>query len=333
MRLYNCIEKNIIIDGKYSIVPIRDEDKFLIMKWRNEQFYHLRQSKILKKNEQLEYFRKVVSELFEKEYPDQLLFSYLENEVCIGYGGLVHINWIDKNAEISFLLKTELENEFFEAHWSLFLKMIEKVAFIELNLRKIFTYAFDLRPRLFKLLEMNHYFLDARLKDQFIDVLIHYKINPIFLRKAGHEDLNLIFRWANEEQVRNQSFNSEIISINDHKIWYKNSLRDENCLILIGENPSGFPIGQVRFNKLMGDKTCIIAISIDADFRNQGLGSKLIEQATKYFLKKNQDYIIKAYIKIENIASSKSFLKAGFKFEDEILFQGQRSVLYTKVKL
>ena len=48
---------------------------------------------------------------------------------CIGYGGLVHINWIDKNAEISFVLNTNLESNEFSFHWSNYLGLIEKVAF------------------------------------------------------------------------------------------------------------------------------------------------------------------------------------------------------------
>jgi hypothetical protein len=35
---------------------------------------------------------------------ESLLFSFLKNGECIGYGGLVHINWIDQNAEISFMI-------------------------------------------------------------------------------------------------------------------------------------------------------------------------------------------------------------------------------------
>jgi hypothetical protein len=52
--------------------------------------------------------------LFEQQQPSQLLFSFLENDKCIGYGGLVHINWIDSNAEISFIMNTQLEKDRFQ---------------------------------------------------------------------------------------------------------------------------------------------------------------------------------------------------------------------------
>src|SRR5690606_2401803 len=131
------------------LVTIRYQDRFDIMKWRNEQIFHLRQNKVLTEEDQAHYFSNVVSKLFDQIQPNQILFSYLENEKCIGYGGLVHINWVDKNAEISFILNTEIEADLLEMHWKTFLSLIEKLAFEELGLHKIYTYAFDLRPYLY----------------------------------------------------------------------------------------------------------------------------------------------------------------------------------------
>ena len=181
MGNYNCLNNSIFRQDSFSIVPIRYEDRFDIMKWRNEQIYHLRQNKPLTDEDQENYFNKVVARLFEQEQPNQLLFSYLENDKCIGYGGLVHINWIDKNAEISFIMDTELEKNSFHTHWCNFLNLIEQVAFEEIKFHKIFVYAFDLRPHLYKVLESSDYSEDARLKEhcffgnKFIDVLIYSK--------------------------------------------------------------------------------------------------------------------------------------------------------------
>jgi RimJ/RimL family protein N-acetyltransferase len=152
------------------------------MRWRNEQIYHLRQSKPLSQKDQDYYFNEVIAPLFTKEKPDQILFSLLERNVCIGYGGLVHINWTDQNAEVSFIMNTELESKFFEKNWSIFLECLEQLAFGELGFHKIFIYAFDLRPMLYDVLQLNGYFLDARLKDHCLfegcykDVVIYSKL-------------------------------------------------------------------------------------------------------------------------------------------------------------
>jgi RimJ/RimL family protein N-acetyltransferase len=179
---YKCLSQNEFATNDYKIVPIRYEDRLDIMKWRNEQIYHLRQAKTLTESDQDNYFSNVVANLFEEENPNQILLSYLENGKCIGYGGLVHINWIDKNAEISFIMNTKLEKEYFEFHWQTFLEMLEQVAFTELNLHKIYTYAFDLRPHLYKALENSGFLREATLKEhcyfegEFKDVVIHSKL-------------------------------------------------------------------------------------------------------------------------------------------------------------
>ena len=80
-------------------------------------------------------------------------------------------------------MKTELEKEYFSKYWSIYLQLIEQVAFDELNLHKIFVYAFDLRPYLYDTLEENNFMKEAELKehsyynDQFINVVIHSKLN------------------------------------------------------------------------------------------------------------------------------------------------------------
>jgi RimJ/RimL family protein N-acetyltransferase len=180
---YKVLTTQVLTDGEYSTVPIQDNDRYDIMKWRNEQIYHLRQAEPLTKERQDAYFDNVISSLFEQEKPQQILFSFLKTGECIGYGGLVHINWIDKNAEISFLMNTELEEFFFEFHWKTYLGLIEKVAFDDLNLKKIFTYSFDLRPNLYLVLAEMGFKDEVRLKDHcyfdgaFKDVVIHSKFN------------------------------------------------------------------------------------------------------------------------------------------------------------
>lgn len=183
MATYICLNKQEYTLGEYSIVPLRYEDRYAIMKWRNEQIYHLRQARPLTDEDQQRYFDYVVAKLYDLPKPDQVLFSYLENGICIGYGGLVHINWIDKNAEISFIMDTQLENEHFAEHWSHYLTMLKEVAFQELGLHKIFTYAFDLRPYLYSVLEANGFYREATLKEhccyngEYKDVVVHALIN------------------------------------------------------------------------------------------------------------------------------------------------------------
>lgn len=317
---YKVLKNQSFSKDGYSIVPIRFEDKLQIMKWRNEQMYHLRQAKVLTEEDQNLYFKNIVSNLFEQEKPSQILFSYLENGKCIGYGGLVHINWIDKNAEISFIMETSLEKNYFNFHWKTYLSLIERVAFNELKLHKIFTYAFDLRPHLYTALEKSNYTKEAVLKEhcfyngEFKDVIIHSKINYIIsFRKATKNDVQLLFDWSNDTLTRQNSYQSEKINFSDHKKWFHNKINDKNSLLLIGAIKNN-PIGLVRFDAKEENST--IGITIDKNFRGKKLAPKLLIEASKVYFKEFSKPVL-AYIKKENIASVKSFEKAGFTYYKE----------------
>ena len=181
---YICLKNNRFHKGSISLVPIRFKDRYKIMKWRNEQMYHLRQNKILTFEDQDQYFLKTLLPSFNLKYPNQVLFSFLNKANCIGYGGLVHIDWIKKSAEISFLINTSLEQKYFETYWKQYLELIEKVSFKELNLIKIFVYAFDIRPNLYIVLKQNGFHEEKRIKnytlykDKLIDVVVHSKNKP-----------------------------------------------------------------------------------------------------------------------------------------------------------
>lgn len=180
---YKVLNKQKFHQGKYSLVPIRMEDRYEIMQWRNDQIYHLRQSKPLTRKDQDDYFNTVIKQLFATETPSQLLFSYLEDNKCIGYGGLVHINWIDKNAEVSFIMDTRIERSEFHKHWGIYIDLLRQIAFNDLGLHKIFTYAFNLRPHLYEAIEAKGFVKEAVLKEhcffnnEYKDVVIHRLIN------------------------------------------------------------------------------------------------------------------------------------------------------------
>ena len=75
MNSYKVLNKQLFSIDNYSIIPIRYEDRLSILKWRNEQLYHLRQEKKLTKNDQENYFNNIVNKLFDQDRPNQILFS------------------------------------------------------------------------------------------------------------------------------------------------------------------------------------------------------------------------------------------------------------------
>ena len=67
--------------GEYEIIPIRYGDRYEIMRWRNDQIFHLRQDKPLTNRDQDYYFDRVLKKNFDKKNPNQLLFSFLQKKV------------------------------------------------------------------------------------------------------------------------------------------------------------------------------------------------------------------------------------------------------------
>lgn len=314
MRSYKCLSAYSYEQGLFRLVPIRNEDQYLIMKWRNEQIYHLRQVKPLTKEDQKQYFETVVSELFTQSHPKQLLFSFLENDICIGYGGLVHINWTDKHAEVSFIMNTELEANRFSEIWKAYLELLPEIAFNDLGFHKLFTYAYDLRPHLFPVLEGSGFKLEARLKDhclfngQYKDVLIHSLWNneqEVYLREAIADDIQLLFDWANEPSVRNNSLNSEPIPFETHRKWFDSQLTNPDSKLFILTDGAE-PLGQIRIQKknLLWE----IGYSIDKKHRGKKLGEAIVRLLVERF----NNYSFKAIVKKENSASLKVFQNLGF---------------------
>ena len=313
MNSYNVLNNQIFSIDAFSIVPIRYEDRMDILKWRNEQIYHLRQSKSLTEIDQENYFNTVVNKLFEQEQPNQLLFSYLQDGLCIGYGGLVHINWNDKNAEISFVMDTKLEKDYFQLHWKNYLALIEKVAFKDLYFHKIFTYAFDIRPNLYEALESAGFYKEAVLEEhcsfdeKYLDVVIHSKknIDRLKLCIATFDNAELLFDWANDNTVRRNSLSTRGILWEEHLKWFGSKLHSQSKIYLLYNDK--IPVGQIRFDFI--NEFWVIDYSIDEKYRGKGFGKIILELAIKKFKKGDT---LKAKVKNENISSLKIFQKIGF---------------------
>jgi len=317
MRHYKCLNSYKFSNRNYSLVPIRDEDKYSILEWRNAQIEILRQQTPLTKEHQENYFKTTIAQLFEQEKPNQILWSVLLEGKLIGYGGLVHIKWKNKTAEISFLTETfrNQTKEQFISDWTNYLSLIKQVA-KTLQFNSIFTYAYDIRPHLYIALE-NLGFQETKRMPNFIeingelkDVVIHtYYFNASF-RFAELHDAALYYKWANDLVVRQNSFNTNEISYQQHIDWFSHKLNSKECFFYLFLNEEKLPVGQVRIDK--SNNEIVIGISIDENLRGKGLGVQLLNQASTDYLHKFPHAEIIAYIKEENIASIHQFSKAGF---------------------
>lgn len=328
---YPLLNQSHFQKGDVKLIPIRYEDREAIRQWRNDQIDFLRQKEPLSQADQDNYFQHQVSGLFEKNQPDQLLFSYLVKNELVGYGGLVHIDWKQKSAEISFLMKSEIQGDDFVNHWMQYLSLIDQLAFQELRLEKVFTYAYDLRPLLYEALknsafqEVERKVNELEVKGKKVDVLIHEKVGAMLsLRQVNQADMKLVFNWSNDPLVRKQSYHQDPIEWNDHKEWFSSVMADQDIRMWIGVL-GGKEVGLVRIKG--GEDENFIGVLVAPEHRGKGLASRLIEQGSKAWLAEKKSPVT-AYIKEDNPASIAAFERAGYVFYKKLSYQGVPSLAY-----
>jgi RimJ/RimL family protein N-acetyltransferase len=140
-------------DDRYQLRPIHWNDRDAIRQWRNAQIDVLRQVNPLSANEQDSYFTNVVLPQLTQEYPEQILFAFLEDSQLVGYGGFVHIVWSDHCAEVSFLTDIDrTEQHIFSQDWSEYLTLLVTLA-QKIGFYKLTTETYGIRPNLIKILE------------------------------------------------------------------------------------------------------------------------------------------------------------------------------------
>lgn len=132
-----------------------------------------------------------------------------------------------------------------------------------------------------------------------------------YLRDVCDEDMDLLYKWANDPVVRQNAFHTEPISYEEHKNWFQRILKDEECVqyIFLKDNE---PVGQIRFN-IKADEA-VIGYSVAPEMRGKGYGKTLLEMGTEKFIK-TYPHIKKVVgqVKKENMASKKCFTDIGFK--------------------
>ena len=165
----------------YELISVREEDIEKIRLWRNEQIAVLRQNKPISKEEQQAYYKTNVFPSFLEKEPKQILVSILYEGKLVGYGGLVHISWEHKRAEVSFLNDTNRNypNPLFEKDLSNYLDLIKNLAFDFYYFNKLTTEMYDIRPYFKEIIEAKGFALEGRLKNhvvidnEYIDSLVH----------------------------------------------------------------------------------------------------------------------------------------------------------------
>lgn len=131
------------------------------------------------------------------------------------------------------------------------------------------------------------------------------------LRQADHGHMELLFEWANDETVRQNSFSTRKITYAEHEIWFSELLKKENIRQYI-YYVDGTAVGQVRVTA--EEEQAEIGYSIAVHYRGMGYAKRMlgllqieIKEAFPNVRK------LKAKVKPENQASNQVFLNLGYR--------------------
>lgn len=182
---YLAMPRPYLLNGEVKICAVQPTDIESIRQWRNAQMDVLRQNSPIDVQQQIDYYTQHIWPMMSNPKPPNILLSIFQSDKLIGYGGLVHINWMDKRAEVSFLLSPERikNNTTYNKDFSIFLTLIKQLAFEHLNLHKLFTETYSIRHLHISILESNGFVCEGVLRD-------HVKINNLYINSIIHGCLN-----------------------------------------------------------------------------------------------------------------------------------------------
>lgn len=160
---------------------------------------------------------------------------------------------------------------------------------------------------------------DAHIKDRFLALFAE-----ISYRKAAADDVLLIYEWANDKVSRENSYFSEAIPLETHKAWFAKKLADAASMIFIAE-VNGKPAGMLRYDVL--EDHAVVGISVAEPFRGKGLAPEFLKGTAGLYFAKHR-LPVEAFIKKQNLASVRSFEKAGYKKTREEVVHGADSFIY-----
>lgn len=133
------------------------------------------------------------------------------------------------------------------------------------------------------------------------------------LRAVKDTDIDLLFEWANDSTVRQNSFSSDLISYEDHVSWFGQMMCNEDVLLYILVDDD-VPVGQIRLTK--EDGSAEVGYSIAAQYRGYGYGHIILQLIIQEIKSKHPEIRkLIAKVKPENIASNKLFIDEGYSID------------------
>jgi len=142
----------------------------------------------------------------------------------------------------------------------------------------------------------------------------------VHLRPVNINDKEILLKWANDPVTRQNSFDSNAITFSDHEKWFQDKLDNKNEVMLMAVDQKK-DVGHIRF--CLENNQVEVNINVAPDERGKGYGAEMLKMAVPWLFKHHGAQKVIAYIKPDNLASIKTFQKAGFRVCDLERFKGE----------
>ena len=127
------------------------------------------------------------------------------------------------------------------------------------------------------------------------------------LREVTKSDWKVLLEWRNDKITRQNSFNSDLVSVSEHKEYIKNTITNPNRAQFILEY-NEIPVGTIREDRLGGEDEFKLSYTISPMYRGKKIGQIMMNL---YLIERKGSFLCE--VKEENIPSIKMIEKLGFK--------------------
>ena len=139
------------------------------------------------------------------------------------------------------------------------------------------------------------------------------------LREVTKSDWRVLLEWRNDKITRQNFFNSDLVSVSEHKEYIKNTITNSNRTVFILEY-NEIPVGTIREDRLEKDEF-ELSYTISPMYRGKKIGQIMM---SLYLIERKGSFLCE--VNEENVPSIKMIEKLGFK-----LFNTEKRVNFYKL--
>jgi len=175
--------------------------------------------------------------------------------------------------------------------------------------------------------------VDGRSMERIIEIIDFIKSKSYFIepkiRQADYDDVEHIWRIANDPRVRSNSFNSDPIPWNEHVHWFNEKLKSPFNVYWVLDI-GGIIGAQVRFEKIRSE-TAEVHFSVLPPFRGKNIASRMINHTFSESCKRLSTSKIKGILFVENARALKVFEKSSFTKTKKEIVKGKNCYVFERV--